>query len=180
MKSGANTMTICVSLAVNWPRRGFLRAIMFMAVLYIIAACAFVRLTPEEEFRILFAGYTLTRTGAIAKNESLSDGGLGNLRDPVSLVGALTPGDAFAFRKETEWPNERVALEILPGRLKAMGMRIVRRPESVKDLLYAVAGGPFFRIDFTRGERTGTIFNRLARDETEGPPGSEVLVVIYR
>jgi hypothetical protein len=57
---------------------------------------------------------------------------------------------------------------------------VVKAPRSDRELLYATMGGPYFQIEFEEDGHKGTIFNRLAHDEVEGPAGSEVLVVIYR
>jgi hypothetical protein len=160
-------------------RNGLLGAVACLAVASVVSSCRSHRLTPEEEFRFLFSGYTLIRTGSISQEDSLIDGGLASLRDSLSLGVTLTSGRAYAFRKDADWPNEQVALQILPERLNVIGARIVSRPLSVKDLSYAVAGGPFFRIDFRKNDGVGIIFNRLVRS-TEGPAGTEVLVVIYR
>ena len=151
-----------------------------VALAGLVGACNTVNLPPDEEFRVLFSGYTLTRTGQLSADATLAEGGLAALRDPILRDTRLTPGHGYGFRKANDWRNEKVALVLLPERLKKIGARVVKAPRSDREMIYAIMGGPFFRIEFEKDGHTGTIFNRLAYDESEGPEGSEVLVLIYR
>lgn len=146
----------------------------------ILGACRNHDRAPDGEFRILFSGYTLTRTGKLSAGTTLADGGLDELRDPIPPDPKLIPDHGYGFRKDNDWPNEKVALDLFPERLKRIGARVVKAPRSNKDLIYSTMGGPFFRIEFEKDGHIGTIFNRLARNDSEGPEGSEVLVLTYR
>ena len=135
---------------------------------------------PTDDFGALFAGYSLIRAGVISPDDSMRDGGLGQLPKAVPGSVTLTRGYAYGFRKTNDWPNETIALRILPDRLKSIGARIISAPKSESELIFAVIGGPFFTIEFEKHGHRGTIFNRLVADEREGEKGEEVLIAIFR
>jgi hypothetical protein len=57
--------------------------------------------------------------------------------------------------------DERLALTLLPQRLRAAGLEVTAGPHSPGDLMSLVYGGPLFRIEFHDNSRRAFIFNRL-------------------
>jgi hypothetical protein len=68
--------------------------------------------------------------------------------EPQPVPDELEPGGTYVFHNTVPVDHERMALEVLPRRLKALGARIISRPESELDLLYPFLGGVAFGIRF--------------------------------
>ena len=73
----------------------------------------------------------------------------------------LTIGTQYVFHHAGPVDDEELGIRTLPDRLRRLGMRVLRAPQSTKDMMGLYLGGPLFSIDFEDHGHFGQIFNQL-------------------
>jgi hypothetical protein len=77
----------------------------------------------------------------------------------VVEVDEWRPGYRYVFLMPRENASA-LGLRILPVRLREMGATVLNAPRSWEHFIYALMGGPYFRIDFVMRGNVGIIENR--------------------
>lgn len=119
----------------------------------------------DSSFRV-FSGFTFVASGpyrpereAIPRHDNRE----------LPLPERPSVGVQYVFHSRDVVDDEKLALVEFPARLRAAGIKIVRAPQSDRDLMYLFMGGPLFKIWIKEGNHEGMIYNQLGRELKQGP-----------
>lgn len=123
-----------------------------------------------SDFVFVGAGpYVSTQRNSVEANQSVAL----HTEQQQPLPKHVEAGRQYVFHHRRPVDNEQLALGILPSRLQAAGVRIIRAPQSPGDLMHLIVGGPLFVIKFKDGENVGFIFNRVCPELQKATKNAE-------
>lgn len=140
------------------------------------AGCQTRGATEDQQFRTLFDGFQLVLVDNLPTNTAIEELDSSKLRNTYPMEQMLIPGRVYSFRKTVTTSNEDLAMKVLPARLKKIGARVTKAPQSSKDFIYPYVGGPLFLIQFEKEGHQGTMVNRVHTSTKPGEHWEELLV----
>jgi hypothetical protein len=117
--------------------------------------------TDAKPFRSAFEGFVFVGSVPIASKESRGPRIVSHGTTRQTFPSHFQGSRLYVFHHRRPVDNVRLAIDVLPSRLKRSGVSITSSPMSPLDLIYVYVGGPLFRIECEMNKRRMVIYNRV-------------------
>lgn len=133
-----------------------LAAISIAALLLLASGCA-PKGCRADEIKIVFSDFAYVGMFASVKDHPIPSHG----DESILMPSLIRPGYKYLFHATTMVTTDRIAIVVLPERLRAAHFSILEQPRNPGDFAVPNHGGPLWEIRFAKGSCKGRIYNRI-------------------